>query len=364
MSIFSELEDSLVFKREDVLSAEYIPTILPHRENEIKEIAKNIHPASKGRKPQNTFIHGTPGIGKTAVVKNVFNEFEDYSDRVRTIYVNCWDFKTATSLLTKITTDLGFFTQRRGWGKDEVMQRLIEALNKTSKSVIICLDEVDQLESEALYDLLRLNQYVKNQIGLVFISNYDDVFLNAEPRIKSSLDIVEMQFKPYTISEMKDILTSRARDAFRSFDSAAIILCANQAVQKGGDVRIGLQCLLKAGRDAEKRNDKKLKVEHVKSVIKDVKETKSQILKDKVDDNERIILGVLEKERKRKFTASELYDSYRAAAEELGGRPVSDRAIRDSVNHLRDIGLIQVSEKKVGKSRLIQYSEEWKNRVE
>jgi Cdc6-like AAA superfamily ATPase len=226
------------------------------------------------------------------------------------------------------------------------------------------LDEVDQLDGEALYDLLRLNQYVKNPIGLVFISNYDDVFLNAEPRIKSSLDTIEMQFRPYTITEMKDILTSRAKDAFRSFESAAIMLCANQAVQKGGDVRIGLQCLLKAGREAEKKSEKKLKVLHVKNVIKGVKETKSDVLKEKINDNEKILLQVLEKEKKRKFTASELYDSYKVVAKKSGARPVSDRAIRDAVNHLRDIGLIEVSDKKVGKSRLIWKSDKWKKRGE
>jgi cell division control protein 6 len=360
LSIFSELEDSFVFKREEALSTEYVPKMLPHRGNEIKQIAKNILPASRGRKPQNTFIFGPPGIGKTAVAKNVFREFEEYSDRVRTVYVNCWDFKTPTALLTKVTTDIGFFTQRRGWGKDEVISRLIESLNKTNKGLIVALDEVDQMKKDALYDLLRLNQYVKNPIGIIFISNYQHVFADVEPRIRSSLAIEEQEFKPYTIVEMKDILTSRAHDAFRSFEPAAVMLCANQAVQKGGDVRVGLQCLLKAGREAERDEVKKLKVKHVKAIMKHVKEAKPQVLKKKVSEHEKLLLNVLSVTKR--MTAGELYNKYSELAEKKGHKPVSDRAVRDFINHLADTGLIEITEKKVGKSRLIRITKTWKKK--
>ena len=360
MSIFSELEDSFVFKREEVLSTEHVPRLLPHREDQIKHVAKNILPASRGRKPQNTFVFGPPGIGKTAVTINVFREFEEYSDRVRTVYVNCWDFKTPTALLTKVTTEIGFFTQRRGWGKDEVMARLIESLNKTNKGLIVALDEVDQLRKDALYDLLRLNQYVKNPIGIIFISNYQHVFSDVEPRIRSSLAIEEAEFKPYTIAEMKDILTARARDAFRSFEPAAVMLCANHAVQKGGDVRVGLQCLQKAGRDAERDKAKKLGVKHVKAILKSVKEAKPQVLKEKVSEHEKMLLGVLS--TTKKMSAGDVYKKYSELAKKKGKEPVSDRAVRDFIMHLKDTGLIEVTEKKVGKSRLIWKSKTWKEK--
>jgi cell division control protein 6 len=362
MPIFSELEDSFVFKREEVLSAEYVPRTLPHREDQIKHVAKNILPASRGRTPQNTFVFGPPGIGKTAVAKNVFREFEEYSDRVRTIYVNCWGFKTPTALLTEVTTEIGFFTQRRGWGKDEVIARLIESLNKTNKGLIVCLDEVDQLRKDALYDLLRLNQYVKNPIGIVFISNYQRVFADVEPRIRSSLAVEEIEFKPYTIAEMKDILTSRAKDAFRSFEPAAVMLCANQAVQKGGDVRVGLQCLLKAGREAEHYEAKKLGVNHVRAILKGIKEAKPQVLKENISEHEKMLLDALS--ATKKMTAGDVYKKYSELAKKDGKKPVSDRAVRDFITHLRETGLIEVTEKKVGKSRLVWKTKTWKKKQE
>jgi cell division control protein 6 len=212
------------------------------------------------------------------------------------------------------------------------------------------LDEVDQLDLSALYDLLRINQYVKTPLGIIFISNDVHVFSKAEPRIRSSMGIEEVEFKPYGFIEMKDILNERAKEAFYSYDSAVVSLCANHAVSKDGDVRVGLQCLLKAGRLAESKNAKKVSVQHAKAVMKSVKEAKPQILKERINEHERIILKVL---GNKKWSAGKLYEKYCEEAEKQGIDPVTSRAARDFVNHLVDIGLVSISKKKVGKSRMI-----------
>jgi len=356
MGVFSDISESKIFKDEEVLSTDYVPDILPHRENEIKQIAKNILPLSKGRKAQNTFVYGPPGIGKTSVVKNVFREFEDFSEQVRGIYINCWDFRTPTALLTQIIIELGQFVQRRGWSRDEIMQKLTETLKKRVKGLVICLDEVDQLEMSAIYDLLRIEQYVDTPVGLIFISNDRFVFFKAEPRIRSSLGIEEIEFKPYNHAEMKDILTERAKHAFRSFDQSVITLCSNHAVSKGGDVRIGLQCLLKAGRLADNRGSSKVEVDDAKTVMKDIGKVKPEILKEKINEHEKILLEAIEDGKK--YSSGELYEKYKKIAEERFKddgeiEPVTDRSLRDFVNHLNEIGLLEISDKKVGKSRLI-----------
>ncbi|TAL47291.1 AAA family ATPase [archaeon] len=340
-----------VVKNWDILSPNYLPDILPHRESQTQEIANNLSPASKGRKPQNTFIFGAPGIGKTASVNYVFREFEEYSG-IKTIYINCWDFNTPTGVLTEIVNRLGLLgtiVQRRGWAKDEIMQRFNEAMNKIGKAVIVCLDEVDQLvykDQSVLYDLLRMN--AKNPLGLVFISNDAHVFAKLEPRILSSLNVEEIEFKPYTIEEMKDILQERARNGLRSFENGVVMLAANHAVQKGGDVRVGIQTLMKAATVAEEEGTDKLKVEHVKQVLSSVGKAKPEILKEKINDTEKIIMQLFDENKQMKST--ELYDSYRSMVKE----PISDRAFRDCISHLEQLKLIHINKKTVdGNTRII-----------
>lgn len=337
--------DSRIFKNEEVLSSDYLPELLPHREQQIKQLADNLLPASRGRQPQNTFLFGSPGIGKTASVKYVFREFEEYSG-IKTIYINCWDYKTATAVLSKIVIGLEYPVHRRGLGKDEIFERLMEVLNKSNRSLIICLDKVDQLQQETLYDLSRLK--TKNPLGLVAISNNPFIFADIEPRIKSSLAIDEIEFKPYSLMEMKNILQERVKYSITSVEDGVVLLAANRAVQKGGDVRIGMQCLLRAGRIAEQENSDKLKVEHIRNVLKEVREVKPDILKEKVTDDEKAIMEILKDGRK--WQSGELYQEYCRAAPE----PLSDRAFRDCISHLEEVKLVKINKRKLhGSIRLI-----------
>lgn len=343
MTMFDE---SRIFKNEDALSTEYLPEFLPHRETQIEEIARNLNPASRGRKPQNMFIFGPPGIGKTHSAKFVFRRFEEFSERVKTIYINTWDYNTSTSLLTKIVHGMDYFIPRRGVSKDEVLEKLIEALKRTKKSIIVCLDEVDQLikrDENALYDLLRLNQYVDNPIGIVMISNYKDVFVDIEPRIRSSLDIEEIVFKPYTLQEMKKILSERAKTAFRVgvLEEGVILLSANRAIRMGGDVRIGLECLRKTARKCENENSDKITVKHMKDILTSVGPVKLNIMMDSLRGVDNNIIQLL---KDKKFMLStQLHQEYVKSFEEI-----SQTALREHIKHLEDINIVRVKKRVKG----------------
>jgi cell division control protein 6 len=339
-------EESSIFKDERVLSPEYLPELLPHREHQIERIAKNLTPASRGRKPQNMFIVGVPGIGKTACIKFVFREFEEYSERVKTIYINTWDYNTAHAVLAKIIIDMGYFVQRRGISKDEILEKLIEILKKSKKSLVVCLDEVDQLvkkDENALYDLLRLNQYVDNPVGLVMISNYPDVFADVEPRIKSSLDVEEIEFKPYTLQEMKDILMERCKHAFRPgvLEEGVILLCANHAVQRGGDVRLGLECLRKSARLCEEEDSSKITVNHVRQILKEVKQAKLRMMMNSLSGIDKNIVELLS--GKERITSMKLREEY----QERFGK-ISHTAFRNHLKELKNRGIIRIETTRIG----------------
>jgi len=343
--------ESKIFKNEEVLLPEYLPDFLPHRENQIQLVENNIQPVLVGRKPINIFIFGTPGIGKTHVTKFIFRELENTAEKVKTIYINCWDYKTATALLTKMAVELGAFVQRRGVSKDEILERLIETLNKSNKNVVICLDEVDQLvrnDQKALYDILRINQYEKKFVGIIFISNDAHIFARVEPRIASSLGMENIEFKSYTLEEMKDILKKRMENALNKVEPGVIIMCANEALKKGGDVRIGLDCLLKAARNAEARGGNIVAIDDVKEIIKKIIDVKPEILKEKIKKEEKLILEVVKDNEK--INSGQLYEKCKEKYN------LSERFVRNSVNHLIELKLIkatQISESIRGKTRLL-----------
>ncbi len=341
---------SNVFKNEEILSTEYIPKILKHRETQIQQIANNLKPINEGRKGQNTFIFGSSGIGKTSTIKYIFEEFENECQNIKPIYINCWDCNTSIAILSEITTRLGKFVSRRGLGKDEINERFLEAVKKNKENILICLDEVDQLiykDSGTLYNLLRIKQYINKEITLVMISNNSHIFSNLENRILSSLNIEEIEFKPYNINEMKNILLERSKNAFIEFENTAITLAANKAINNGGDVRIGLQCLQNAGRLANKKDSTKLKLEFMKEVVKKMKNPKKEDIKKKLNENERIIFGLMEKNDDISFT--KLYEKYCKKKE----NPVSIRMFQNYINHLEQVNMIKLSENKINGKRII-----------
>ncbi|MBI4894751.1 MAG: AAA family ATPase [Candidatus Aenigmarchaeota archaeon] len=339
---------SSVFKNESVMSPDFLPSILPFRETQVARIAENMESAADGGSGQNTFIFGPPGIGKTATVRFVFRQFEDEYPGIRAVYVNCWDCNTSIAVMSKITNDLGVFVPRRGLGKDEVSGKFQEAVGKSKGGVVVCLDEVDQLvnkEPGALYSLIRLGG--PRQLTLVMISNDPHIMSKLENRVTSSLSAEEVEFRSYNIDEMKGILSERARTAFSSFESAAIMLAANHAIRKGGDVRVGLQCLQRAGRVAEKVGDSRLLAKHVRDVVSVVKEAKPQIVMKKLNAHEKSIVEIVAKKSPMSF--GELFAAYRKSVE----KPSSERMVQEYVRHLEQAKMIRLSEKKVAGKRMV-----------
>ena len=303
-----------VFKREEVLYPEYLPLNLPHREGQIKLISENLSLLLKNGKPTNIFIYGPPGVGKTAVSKFILREFEQYSG-IKNIYINCWQYNTSFAVLSEIGIAIGAFVSRRGWAKDEIFSRIVQTMENNRLNLIIVLDEIDQLiknDPNVLYDLLRIENYTKQKIGLIFISNDKYVFRNVEDRIKSSLNLEEIEFKPYTFLEMKDIVEQRMKEAFVAYEEGVSALVAAKAAEKG-DVRIALEILLKAGRMAKD----KLRVEDVKKVIREEINPRAQEIMKVLSEEEKRILEILDKPKTTKEIFEELKKSIKISRTEF-----------------------------------------------
>lgn len=258
--LFNKSATEPVLKDESLLYPEHLPEMLPHREGELQEIASATKPILNGKKPQNLFLFGPPGVGKTASSRFVLRELKESTDVV-TVYLNCWKHNTRHAVLTQLCYKLGTFAPRRGTATDEIFEKFTEILKKRNSKVMLVLDEIDRLlirdGSRVIYDLVRPGDNMKSQIGLVLISNDKYALRRLDDRTRSSLNEREIGFVPYNYNELKDIYSERMKAAFVSgmLTHDAVSAVSRFVAENGGDVRLGLDCLLRAGQNADGKID-------------------------------------------------------------------------------------------------------------
>ncbi len=339
-----------LFKDERFLYPEYVPERLPHRDAEVDSLVFALQPVLQGKKPQNVFVSGKSGTGKTATVRFVLNELQQYSDRAKGLYINCFQFNTRHSVLTQIANFLGEATPRRGIASDETYSHMLKALQSINFVPVIVLDEADQLmhEKEAsklFYDLLRVIEQHHKGFGLVFISNVAEFTALLDARVKSSLAEQTICFEQYSPQQLKDILRERAQYAFfpNALEPDVINVAAAHAAKFGGDARIAIECLLKAGREAERENALKVTVQHLQKVFPLIDSAALQKAINYLGEHEKAILQSIP--ANQVIASGDLFAAYKKAVK----KPFSQRQFRTMRANLERMHLINCKEAAKGK---------------
>jgi len=243
-----------IIRSEKLLNAESSPPDIVDREREIHGIRDAVRPLTEQKAPENLLVYGPPGSGKTVCVDHVFDALENET-RVRTVRINCWQYRTRPSLLTELLIQLGYPAPRKGKPVDSLLKIIGSWLDK-NRCIAVALDEFDQLEDKAeiIYDLHMLSQSSENKVGQVLISNRPPGKIFLDSRSRSRLNCRSIEFKPYTVEELREILDDRVEKAFQpgAVQPEAIEQIAEEVAESGGDCRDALERLLQAGRQASK----------------------------------------------------------------------------------------------------------------
>ena len=87
------LQSESLFKNKEVLRPSYTPATLPHRTEQVNNLATILVSALRGDTPSNILIYGKTGTGKTAVARYVGIELERKSEDLdvpcSVLYLNC-----------------------------------------------------------------------------------------------------------------------------------------------------------------------------------------------------------------------------------------------------------------------------------
>lgn len=265
MGVFDKVlrSNESVFADDVALDYDYVPKLMPYRENEQFKIASAIKPLFAERNGKNVFVVGKPGIGKTLAIRHILKELEEETDEIIPVYINCWQKNTSYKVLLEICDILGYkFTQNKK--TEELFTIIKEIANK--KSVVFVFDEVDKSEEiDVLYTLIE-QIYRKT---MIMITNYKSWLEGLDIRVQSRLTPELIEFKPYTIEETQGILRNRMKYAFQPdvWDDEAFELVIKKSTELA-DVRSGLYIMREAGNSAEDRSSKKIEVQDVINAIK------------------------------------------------------------------------------------------------
>jgi cell division control protein 6 len=258
-------EGKALFTDRNALSPEYVPEKLPFRDDQTRAVAEVLAPILHDSKPSNLLLYGKTGTGKTAVARYVLErlKIEANSPSLTVAYVNTrlsnTEYRTLAEFARFIDLPVDKQIPFTGLSIGEVIERIFERVKLGKKQIILVLDEIDYLVKtfgdSILYEFTRSGERLSpGFLSLVGISNDLKFKESLDPRVLSSLSEEELVFPPYTVEELRGILTERAKMAFRpgAASPAAINLCAAMAGSEHGDARRAIDLLRIAGEVAER----------------------------------------------------------------------------------------------------------------
>ncbi len=277
------LNKASIFLDESKLDPNYIPEKLPHREKELSLLSQLfigliLNPNSISRK---ILITGNTGIGKTATIKlmglSLIKIAKKRDIGIKYVHVNCRKERTSYKVLINIISSLIDDFPKRGYSPQDLLEIIIEILNKKNLHLLLILDELKYLirkEEDLIYSLTRAGDDLINspqRISIIGIVRNISCLNNLDSSTLSTLQKNIIKFNNYSLNQIFDILKYRANLSFANgaVPDKIISMIAN-IVLKNGDIRHGLNILWKAGKIAETMNLKIINSECVRLANQDL----------------------------------------------------------------------------------------------
>jgi len=358
-------EGRALFIDRNALTPDYVPEKLPFRDEQTKAVAEVLAPVLHGSKPSNLLLYGKTGTGKTAVAKYVLSRLEAEADRTKlaVAYVNTRHANSEYRTVTELGRAAGIELPFTGLSVGEALGRVFKEMKAKTMHMILVMDEIDYLVNthgdSILYEFTRSNEQLSpGFLSIVGISN-DLKFKEAlDPRVLSSLSEEELVFPPYTVDELREILTERAKVAFRPgvATSGSINLIAAMAGSEHGDARRAIDLLRVAGEVAEREGLAKVDDSCVSKASDKMEHDRVEEAISSLPIQSKAILRAIWNFKDGTNTGK-LYVAYRNNARDMGIDILTQRRMSGILAELDLLGLVQasvVSKGRRGRTKKIQ----------
>ncbi len=348
------LFSSTVFKDQNTLHSDYVPDDLPHRENELRELAASIRPLFKTSGSSETAfsshiaIIGPAGVGKTVTVRYLLKELEKMTKQssinVIVDYRNCWAIRSKSEIIRVLARER-FGLQSRGFSDTEVIESIISQLRSTKTTLLLALDEVWALKGDEIASILNLpTEYGgSHRISYILISRPQQ-FRRIEPVLSHRIGHV-IEMKPYNHEECLDILKYRVSLAFNpGVVPEELVAMVAEACVKSKNIRDGLEILYRAGLRADKEKMHQLTPEYIRWASENVFDSMRYDTFGQLTLHELLTaLAVAKRLSSRQIVyvrLSEVYRQYRILCEEFRIEPRKEASFRNYLNRLVEMELV------------------------
>lgn len=352
----------------EVFTDSYLPEKLFHRENEFKTIVDGIM-ESYGNENSIVIIWGTPGVGKTAILRKSLIQFEKEfrKDAVVTYYdgisKTCNTFgKVLRNLVKRIWPS----ARLEGISDIEIANLLVNSLKTKEISVIVGIDEAHNVlqKSYKVFEHLMSSEDVEGRIHIL-LATIEGQWVYPYITMKDVTKTRTVELRLYDEEELLDIVSDRAERGLRlgSYEEDILDYIANISAKKEGTARFAIQLLRTSAEIAENVGREVITPEDVRYAIDIVPGSISLSKILALDFSGRLTLYAAYRALRNKafVTISDIYEELRQVAEELSlesNKTIEIPArttVHDRLKSASRMGLILSEERKINKKIRSRY---------
>ncbi|MFW5973838.1 MAG: ORC1-type DNA replication protein, partial [Natrialbaceae archaeon] len=334
-----------VFRDEHVFEIDYVPESFLHRESQMESLKYALKPAVRGSRPLNVMAQGPPGTGKTTAVQIIFDELRAQTD-VQAIRVNCQVNSTRYAIFSRLFESVfEYEPPSSGISFKKLFSQVTDKLVEEEEVLVVALDDVNYLfyESEAsdtLYSLLRAHEEQGGaKIGVILVSSDLDleVLEELDGRVQSVFRPEDVYFPKYDEREIAEILGERAKRGFHEgvIETPVLDRVAELTAEQGGDLRVGIDLLRRAGLKAEMRASRHVEIQDVEEAYETSKYVHLSRRLQELSESETALVEVIAEEDGRQ--AGDIYEVFHERTG-LGYTRYSE-----IINKLDQLGIIDAS---------------------